>query len=192
MAVLTRLDVPGPPDAWRTLGFDAGTEGFRAGAVLLRPGARSIGWAFDALVGDAGVLAVPTTRVPAPDGPAPAHPNRVVRVDHVVYTVPSLDAAIGAIGAVLRIEPRRRGTPRPGGPEMAFYRAGEAVIEVVASGAGPALWGVMFRSDDLDATIDAVRAAGGEVGAPKPAIQGGRIASVPKDLTGMPLAFLER
>lgn len=61
---------------------------------------------------------------------------------------------------------------------MAFYRVGEAFIEVVASGAEPALIGLALRSPDLDATVSATRAAGGPISDPKPAVQGGRIATV--------------
>lgn len=61
---------------------------------------------------------------------------------------------------------------------MAFYRVGEAFIEVVATGGDPALIGLALWSPDLDATVSAIRSAGGPVSDPKPAVQGGRIASV--------------
>jgi predicted enzyme related to lactoylglutathione lyase len=68
---------------------------------------------------------------------------------------------------------------------MAFYRVGEAFVEVVPSGGPPALMGVAFMCPDLDACVAAVRGAGGAIGDPKPAVQGGRIASVPRDF-GLP------
>lgn len=122
---------------------------------------------------------------PAVGAPS-AHPNGVDRIDHVVYTVTDLDASVGALTAVLGAEPRRRFKPRgEGGPEMAFYRVGEAFIEVVADGKPPRLVGVAFMCPDLDVCVAAVREAGGLMGDPKPAVQGGRIASVPRDF-GLP------
>jgi hypothetical protein len=61
---------------------------------------------------------------------------------------------------------------------MAFYRVGEAFIEVVASGREPALIGLALKTPDLDATVAQIRLCGGPVSDPKPAVQGGRIASV--------------
>lgn len=62
---------------------------------------------------------------------------------------------------------------------MAFYRVGEAFIEVVANGREPAaLIGLALKTPDLDATVAQIRLCGGPVSDPKPAVQGGRIASV--------------
>jgi predicted enzyme related to lactoylglutathione lyase len=74
---------------------------------------------------------------------------------------------------------------------MAFYRAGPTVIEVVAGPPEPGLWGIAFLCPDLDATVAAVRAAGGPIGDPKPAVQGGRIASVWKEHVGWGVAIME-
>lgn len=61
---------------------------------------------------------------------------------------------------------------------MAFYRVGEAFIEVVADGREPALIGLALKSLDLDQTVAQIRSCGGPISDPKPAVQGGRIASV--------------
>jgi hypothetical protein len=60
---------------------------------------------------------------------------------------------------------------------MAFYRVGE----VVASGREPALIGLALKTPDLNATVAQMRLCGGPVADPKPAVQGGRIASVRGD-----------
>src|SRR5688572_16207749 len=177
MAILTWLGVPGKTGDWEALGFETSAEKVVIGRVV-----HSIGeepsWGFDELHGDATPLGVPTRAEPAPTEPG-RHPNGVDRVDHVVYAVPSLDPAVDALTSVLGEPPRRRFHPRgESGPEMAFFRAGEGFIEVVASGQPAALWGIAFSSPDLDATVEAIRSAGGPVGDPKPAVQGGRIASV--------------
>jgi catechol 2,3-dioxygenase-like lactoylglutathione lyase family enzyme len=121
------------------------------------------------------------------------HANLIERIDHVVYAVPELDPAVESLTATLGVPPRRRAFPRgPSGPEMAFFTVGGgAFIEVVASGRPPALWGIAYLSNDLDATVEAIRGAGGPVGDPKPAVQGGRIASVWKGHVGWGIAIME-
>ncbi len=191
MGRLTRLLVPGSGQRWTELGFVLDTGRLRVGDVLFETDADELVWGFDELDDDPGRLGVPTERSAADPGAPGEHPNRIDRVDHIVYAVPDLDEAIAAIGDALGLEVRRRARPRgPDGPEMAFFRAGEAILEVVG-GTGPALWGIALRSGDLDVTVEAVRTAGGPIGDPKPAIQGGRIATVPTDHLGLPLAVME-
>jgi catechol 2,3-dioxygenase-like lactoylglutathione lyase family enzyme len=190
MPVLTGLSMPGTPDAWTALGFVVDAGRFFVGTVACAIGAEP-GWSFDELRGDVVPLHVPTTVAP-PNAPGAGHPNAIDRIDHVVYTVPELDPAVDALTSLLGAPPRRRFHPRgPDGPEMAFFRVGECFIEVVASGQPPALTGVAFNSPDLDATVGAVREAGGPIGDPKPAVQGGRIASVWREHVGFPIAVME-
>jgi catechol 2,3-dioxygenase-like lactoylglutathione lyase family enzyme len=193
MAILTWMGLPGDASQWASLGFVVDGGAIRVGSVLCATG-REAAWSFDELDGDASLLGVPTSVAARDPGPRVEHPNGVDRIDHVVYTVPNLDEAVGALTAVLGAEPRRRFKPRgEGGPEMAFYRAGDAFIEVVASGRPASLMGVVFMCPDLDACVAAVRTAGGLMGDPKPAVQGGRIASVPRDF-GLPygVAVMDR
>jgi catechol 2,3-dioxygenase-like lactoylglutathione lyase family enzyme len=175
-SALTWLGVPGDEQAWTTLGFAVDDGAIRIGEVCCVP-ADERAWGFDEVHANPAILGVPTVVRPAVTGAA--HACGVTHVDHVVYTVRDLDTAITGLTAVLGTPPRRRFHPRgPDGPEMAFYRTGEAFIEVVATGAEPALIGLALWSPDLDATVAAIRAAGGPVSDPKPAVQGGRIASV--------------
>ncbi len=190
MAVLTRLGLPGDETAWKALGFAPDDGMLRIGAISCTLGVGA-GWGFEGTEADAGILGVPEV-LGDTDGDA-AHPNGVTFVDHVVYWVPDLDESIAALGTVLGTAPRRRFHPRgPEGPEMAFYRVGEAFLEVVAAGRrDPALVGIAFGTPDLDATVAAVRAAGGPVGDPTPAVQGGRIAGVWHGHLDWGIAFLE-
>ena len=146
-------------DDWRALGFDA----MRVGATSLETGPAEM------VLGD-----------PAP-GDAPVHRNTATKVDHAVLRVPSLDRAVAELG----LEERRRGGPRD--VPMSFLRAGEAVIELVETGADTVFWGVAFRVASIEA---AVAAAGGRIGAPTRAVQGGWIAAALD--ASFPVAVLER
>ncbi len=190
MAVLTRLGLPGDETAWNTMGFATAGTMLRIGQISCTLGIGA-GWGFEGTEADAGILGVP--EVLSDNDVDATHPNGVTFVDHLVYWVPDLDASITALSTVFGTAPRRRFHPRgPEGPEMAFYRLGEAFLEVVAAGKrDPALVGIAFGTPDLDATVATVRAAGGPVGDPKPAIQGGRIAGVWHGHLDWGIAFLE-
>lgn len=190
--ILSALDVPGDAAKWRALGFMV-DGGLVVSHVEFALGADEMGWGFESLNGDAAKLGVPTRVAPAPADTAPKHPNGIDEIDHVVYAVPDLDDAIETLNALLDDTPRRRAKPRgPQGPEMAFYRVGDVILEVVGSGRPPALHGVAFSCPDLDATVAAMRDGGFEsVGDPKTAVQGGRIASVWRGWVGMPVAIMQ-
>jgi catechol 2,3-dioxygenase-like lactoylglutathione lyase family enzyme len=190
MAVLTWMGVPGSPEQWATCGFDIADGRFVVDGVVFEVGTEPA-WGFDSLDGDASRLGVPTHVKPKSTATS-AHPNLVDRIDHVVYAVPNLDAATSAVEDIVGLELRRRFHPRGrGGPEMAFYRAGPSVIEVVQGPPEPGLWGIAFLCMDLDATVEAARAAGAPIGDPKPAVQGGRIASIWKEHVGWGVAIME-
>ena len=187
MSTLTWLGVPGDEPAWRALGFVVDGGEFTVGRVRCSIG--GIGWGFDEIHSDPAVLGVRTVTSPVAD--PTAHPCGVIAADHIVYTVPDLNSAVAALDAVLGSAPRRRFHPRwPEGPEMAFYRVGDAFIEVVASGREPALIGLALKTPDLDATVAQMRLSGGPVSDPKPAVQGGRIASVASDHLNWGLAVM--
>ena len=187
MSTLTWLGVPGDERAWTALGFAVDGGGFTVGRVRCSIGAS--GWGFDEIHSDPSSLGVRTITSSAA-APA-AHPCGVTAADHIVYAVPNLDSAVDAINAVLGSAPRRRFHPRGlEGPEMAFYRVGEAFIEVVESGREPALIGLALNSPDLDATVAQIRLRGGPVSDPKPAVQGGRIASVWSEYLNWGLAVM--
>ncbi|MGW4354642.1 VOC family protein [Nocardia sp. NPDC004582] len=189
MPNLTRLGLPGDEQSWAALGFTVADGRFRVGQVDCVLGEAA--WGFDETRADPATLGVPYLDSAASESGA-AHPNGVTIVDHVVYWVPELDSAVTDLTAVLGVPPRRRFFPRgPEGPEMAFYRVGEPFIEAVTSGLPPALVGVAFLTADLDAAVAAIRAAGGPIGDPKPAVQGGRIAGVWRGHLNWGVAFME-
>ena len=133
-----------------------------------------------------GLVTAADTRAPTP----PPHANGVTGLDHVVVMTPGLDATVAALEAA-GLGLRRRASPR--GTPMAFLRAGPVVVEVVAAPGSPAamLWGLSLRVDDVDAAVVAVGKAGGQASDPRPAVQGGRIATVRDGGCGVPVAFQE-
>src|SRR5438270_3177215 len=133
------MGLPGDASQWSSLGFVVDGSEVRIGAVACTMG-HDAAWGFDELGADAASLGVPTSVVQRAGGSRVEHPNGVTHVDHVVYTVADLNDAVRALTEVLQAEPRRRFKPRgESGPEMAFYRVGDAFIEVVASGRPPSL-----------------------------------------------------
>jgi len=145
---------------------------------------------------------------PTPDGgarpSAPAHPNGVVALDHVVAITPALDRTVAALQAA-GLELRRiREEPTPAGaPRQAFFRLGAAILEVVQapeeaiarSGGpdGPAFfWGLAFKVADLDATVAHI----GEerCSPPRPAVQPGRRIATLRRAAGLavPVALMTR
>ncbi|RDI63700.1 VOC family protein [Nocardia pseudobrasiliensis] len=189
-ALLDRIGLPGDEKSWAALGFDLEGGRMRIGGISCVVGVQP-SWGFAGAHADPSVLGI--AELVSGDVTGGAHPNGVSFVDHIVYWVPDLDAAVAGLDDVLATEPRRRFHPRgPAGPEMAFYRVGEAFIEVVAAGGQPPmLAGIAFGAPDLDATVAAVRAAGGPISDPKPAVQGGRIASVWTGHVGWGVAIME-
>jgi catechol 2,3-dioxygenase-like lactoylglutathione lyase family enzyme len=194
------LEVGGPLEPWERLGFRIDAAGTcRVGAVTLRfPGDGPAGvraWTLAGAPGDGPVNGLATRRVPAasPPAPAPAQPNGALRLDHVVVMTPDLDrtfAALDAAGLELR-RVRDAGTPeRP--LRQGFYRAGEAILEVVGDvpPPGPArFWGLVAVVSDLDALAERL---GERLGAPRDAVQPGRrIATVRESAgLGVPVAFM--
>ncbi len=179
-ATLSQLGLPGDEKAWAAMGFSVISGTIRIGQVICTVG-ESPSWAFAGAQADPATLEIPAPRTSPAElsDDAGVHPNGVTKIDHVVYEVTDLDTAVTALDAVLGTPPRKRFHPRgPQGPEMAFYRTADTVIEVVASGEPPRLIGIAFRCPDLDTTVAAIRASGAPIGDPKPAVQGGRIASV--------------
>jgi hypothetical protein len=171
----------------------------RIGAVTLRfagddpPGLRA--WTLAGAAGDGPIDGLPTRRAPtgspaAPtDSPPPPHPNGALRLDHVVVMTPDLErtfAALAAAGLDLR-RVREAGAVRQG-----FYRAGEAILEVVGDvdPPGPArLWGLVVVVGDLDA---AARDLGERLGGVRDAVQPGRRIATVRDAAGLgvPVAMM--
>ena len=131
--------------------------------------------------GDLDGLATMSSERPPPAA-APAHPNGIVAIDHVVAISPDLDRTVAVLrGAGLDLR-RVREQPTPAGaPRQAFFRLGATILEVVqepaeasarAGGDRPAFfWGLALLVPDLEATVAGL---GDRVGEIRDAVQPGR------------------
>jgi hypothetical protein len=190
---LAALDVGGPAEPWERVGFAIESGRTGAGEVELRfdpatpPGLRAL--ALHGVAPGATIDGIPCT-APSESASAPAHPNRVARVDHVVVTTPRLDRTLAALAAVGLEVRRTRGAGD--GMRQAFLVAGPAVLEVVGDTAGteaPRLWGITFVVPDVDALAADFRDA---VGTPRDAVQPGRRIVTVRQAAGLgvPVAFM--
>lgn len=179
---LLGLDVRGDAAAWRAAGFAVGEEGVvRIGEtdVRLLPGEGGFaGWTVAGVVpdGDGTLEGVPTAVGEARDAAAPAHPNGVTAIDHVVLATPDTTRTYAALEAA-GFELRRI---RDAGPQLrqGFFLFAKCVLEVVGppepAGDGPAsLWGITLVAPDLEEA-----AFGPHLGAPRDAVQPGRSIAV--------------
>ena len=191
---LTSIDLAADPGAWAAAGFAVEEDAVTLGAVRVHlrgadAGRGLLGWSFAAPpAGPLDGLPEPSA-APAP-GPAGAHPNGITAVDHVVAFSPDLERTVAALEAAgMDLRRRREGPTGAGSARQAFFRVGEAILEVVehppqAREAGDAeaparLWGLALLTPDIEATG---AAAGELIGAPKDAIQPGRrIATFTRD-----------
>jgi hypothetical protein len=196
---LTALELAVDPSGWRRLGFSVEGAATRLGGVVLRfvtdPGEGIVRWALDGAVPpDLDGLA--TSREPPGPASPVEHPNRAGGLDHVVVTTPVLARTRAAL-ADAGLEPRR--VRDAGEHRQAFYRLGEAVLELVgpveapaapACDAPAAFWGLVAVVPDVDAL--AAELGGELLGPPRDAVQPGRrIVTVRRAAgAGVPLAFI--
>jgi hypothetical protein len=192
--------VAAPAAAWESCGFAITAGVATVGTIRIRflggegGGSGIAGWTLRGAESDE-LDGLPTELSAAPvAAPPAAHPNGALRVDHLVVFTPELKRTVAAFegaGAPLR---RVREPDEPGPPvRQAFFRLGEAIVEVVENvnmEAGPArFWGVTLRVDDLDACAELLGERLGEV---HDAVQPGRrIATIRRDAgLGVPVALI--
>jgi len=202
---LAELTLAADPSAWRAAGFEVGDDGTASiGSVRVRLGAeggrRITSWSLRDL-SSTQLDGLPTEASDAPVAPtAAAHPNGAERIDHVVAFSPDLDRTIAALRlAGLDLRRLREGPTPAGAQRQAFFRVGEAILEVIEHPPGtpaaedpdaPArFYGLAFATADIDATARVLGALLGDV---RDAIQPGRrIATVRREAAlGLPVAFM--
>lgn len=203
---LDEIAVAADPVAWRDAGFRVDGTTARVGTVALElagaaAGKRIVSCGLRGVAaGDFDGLPIARADGTADDvsDPAPPHPNGVTRIDHVVAFTPDLDRTVAA-GQAIGLDLRRvRDEPAPAGsPRQAFFRIGEAMLEIAQAPDGSPLagdsparfYGLAFVVEDIDATAALL---GDRCGEPRDAIQPGRrIATVRKEAgLGLPVAFM--
>ncbi len=215
---LDELTVADSPEAWRECGFEVEGETCVVGEVRIRlagldaPSRGSlsaksagkeprdftdkglVGWSLRGVEGG-DLDGLPTARSDRPPpGSAPAHPNGVVAVDHVVAFTPALDRTIAVLGGAGLDLRRVREEPTPAGaPRQAFFRLGATILEVVQQPPqaieredGPAFfWGLALVAPDLDATV--AQLGGERVGEARAAVQPGRRIATLRRSAGLSL-----
>ena len=184
---LESLVVADDPATWRAAGFAVDAAGVCAvGTVRIRlvgrgPRRGIVGLALR----DPRSLeldGLPVERSDERPAAAAPHANGAVAIDHVVAMSPRLERTVDALrDAGLDLRRLREGSTPGGSARQAFFRVGEAILEVVEAPArhpvardpdGPARpWGIAFLAQDLEATVNAL---GDLAGTPRDAVQPGR------------------
>jgi hypothetical protein len=213
---IDQLELADDPAHWAALGFALAGDECQIGAVRLRfadvdgssRSAGILGWSLRDVLG-VELDGLPTTisqepaRARAQAATPPVHPNGVAAIDHVVAISPDLDRSVGALRAAGLDLRRVREQPTPAGaPRQAFFRVGEAILELVQEPAAviereggtqrPArFWGLALVVEDLERSVAALAPHAGETRA---AVQPGRrIASVRRSAgLAVPLALMSR
>ena len=199
-ATIDELTVADQPGAWEALGFAVEGDTCVVGEVRIHlagphAGERLVGWSLRD-TGGVELDGLPTARSERPPpADAPAHPNGLTAVDHVVAITPALDRTVAALklaGLDLR---RVREQPTPAGaPRQAFFRLGATILEVAqeppeaierAGGDHPAFfWGLAFLAPDLEATVATL---GDRVSEIRDAVQPGRRIATLRRSAGLAL-----
>jgi catechol 2,3-dioxygenase-like lactoylglutathione lyase family enzyme len=198
---LDELTVVDSPAAWRQVGFAVDGDSCVVDRTLIRlaPGAPGLGiaaWSLRGIAETSDLDGIRTTRSDrAVPEAAPAHPNGVTALDHVVAMTPDLERTVAILEAAGLDLRRIREEPTPAGaPRQAFFRLGAVILEVIqeppeaierAGGDHPAFfWGLAFTAPDLNATVAAL---GDRVGEIRDAVQPGRRIATLRRSAGLTL-----
>jgi hypothetical protein len=203
---IDQLTLADDPANWAALGFAVSDGECLIGAVRLcftesRQGAGILAWSLrdlrcaelDGLPTSVSERALPAR--------APAHPNGVLAIDHVVAVSGDLDRSVAAMRAAGLDLRRVREQPTPAGaPRQAFFRLGSEILELIQAPAevlerdgcaqGPVrFWGLALLVEDLDRAAELLAPHVGQV---RPAVQAGRRIATVRRSAGLavPLALM--
>lgn len=177
---LTTIALGDAPEAWAAAGFDVVDGLVTLGTTALRltgTGVRFEGWALDGVERPIDGLATAEPTPVAPNGSA--HPNGIVRIDHVVVRSGDVDRTVAAFEAAGLEVRGGRSTTSYGSPmRQVFMWAGDVIIELVGPDRGEprtdeptSIFGLALVADDLDVTAAFL---GDLLSTPKDAVQQGR------------------
>jgi hypothetical protein len=175
---LQAVRIADPPERWAALGFAVFDGRIDVGGVALElgvPGRGIVGW-----------------QLRAPDGAAPqaapAHPNGVTAIDHIVMLTGDFDATAARLEREGMPFRRVREVPVTDGEgfRQGFRRLGPAILEVVETVNEPRsperFWGITFVASDLD---ELGRFLGDRLGRPRAAVQPGRRIAALRSAAGI-------
>lgn len=203
---IDRIALADDSAAWEALGFTLDGSCCQVGGVVLElrgsgDGRGMLEWSLRGIAGSEldGLATEVSERPPA--GAAGEHPNGAIGVDHVVAMSPSLDRTVAALQAAGLDLRRIREEPTPAGaPRQAFFRLGEAILEVVQEPeevlerhGGPdrpaRLWGLALLFADLPRAVEML---GEDVSPVRAAVQPGRQIATLRRSAGLsvPLALM--
>ena len=194
------ITVADAPLVWREVGFEVDDHGrCQIGTVMVRllPGKFPrglVGWSVRGLAdGDIDGLATESSDA-APREPAPAHPNGVVAIDHlVVFTADRMRTAGALEAAGLELRRLRDEATPAGGGYQAFFRLGEVILEVIEqkklTAPNALFWGLSFLVGSFD---PAAALLGDQLSEPRDAVQPGRKIATLRRSAGVavPMAFM--
>jgi hypothetical protein len=214
-ATIAQLTLADEAGRWEALGFAVSGAILRLGSVQVvlaggDAGRGIVAWSLRGIE-DTELDGLPTTladELTADEAttlkPAPKHANGVTAIDHLVAMSPDLDRSMHKLQAAGLNLRRIREQPTPAGaPRQAFFRLGEAILEVVQEPDdvlaarpdgkdGPArFWGLALLSDDLDLTVAQL---GEHVSEIRAAVQPGRRIATLRRSAGLaaPVALMSR
>lgn len=197
---IAELAIGAAPDHWRAAGFAVGGDQCVAvGTVVLRLDARPdapagvTAWTLRGALQGGDIDGLATAWTATDPDEAPAHPNGITAIDHLVVLTPDLDRTIDQLAACgLELRRIREGPAGDGTPvRQAFFRMAEVILELVATPNGPTrFWGITFVAPDLDRTLAWF---GERISEPRAAVQPGRrIATVRESVgLGLPVAVMD-
>lgn len=183
---LDELVIADEPGAWERLGFSVDRGRLTIGATRLRlvgrdAGSGIVSWSLRGLLStQLDGLATERSETALPG--ASTHPNGARAIDHVVVFSPDFDRTVRALqdGGIDLRRTRDADAVRP--MRMAFFRVGEAILELVEQRDAPdpeadaSFWGLVVAVADLEVTVANL---GEHAGAVHDAVQPGRrIATV--------------
>jgi len=203
---IDELTLADEPSRWAELGFTVEDGCCRLASVCLRfagpaSGRGIVAWSLrDVASTQLDGLPTTTSDRPTPE-PAPAHPNGIVAIDHIVAISPAFERSVAALQAAGLDLRRVREEPTPAGaPRQAFFRLGREILELVqepeevarhkGTSEGPArFWGLALLVEDLELTLGRL---GPHAGEPRPAVQPGRSIATVRRSAGLaiPLALM--
>ena len=123
-------------------------------------------------------------------------PSGVTALDHVVVRTPAPERALANYGAKLGLDLRLDRTAPKWGSRLLFFRCGDLTVEIAhdlkagVSDAPDDVWGMTWRTDDIDAAHARIAAAGFNISEIRKGRRDGTRVFTVRDGTYVPTLFI--